>query len=131
VNESGLHSYVGKPKVTTYINGRLQGENPVLRAFAAIREWLAVAAPWWLQNRGVNIALQTDPEVVQRTSSHSSTRTFPCHLFFAIQDSPPPAAEGQLPSSPPVYTAEGTAAAPLAETMETGTVVRVQGTAMQ
>jgi hypothetical protein len=49
----------------------------------------------------------------------------PCSLLFAILDGfePPAAAEGQaqLPSTPPTYIAEDAAAAPLPQTMETGT----------
>lgn len=129
VNEACVSSYVGHPKITTYSHGRVNGEDPAQRAYIAVRAWLAVAAPWWLQHRGVNIALQTDAEVVQRTSQYTQTRTNPCHLFFAILDAPPPPAEGQPLSHPPVFQTEGTAPPPSAETMEAATMVQVQAQA--
>lgn len=125
INDVVLSSYIGKPKVTVRVNGQLQGEDPNQRAFAAVRAWMAQAAPWWLQQRGVNIAFQSDPEQVQRTSQYSTTRTNPCHLYLAIQDLPPNALEGAAEQAPPAYRL-AVASAPPAETMGGATVVRVQ-----
>jgi len=134
INALAAECYVGFRKY--YMNMRGY-ENGVEEAFAGIRAWLAVAAPWWLQRRGISIVLQTEDWKTVGMSVFER----PCHLFLAVISGhvPPPVAEGQTAEAPPVYPpqsaggphAHAAAPGPPAQTMETGThtgtMVHVQG----
>jgi len=76
LNESVIVTHIGKPKLTTFVNGRLQGEDPVERGLNALRAAMPQVTAWWMQNRGINVQLQICNPA--------------CTLHFAILDAPPP-----------------------------------------
>lgn len=100
INECVLRSYVGLPKMQTRINGRLQGEDPLERAYTHLRAFMPAVTAWWMTHRGINVVLTIGAHHQQQIDHYHSKLVAPCALMFAILPAP---SEQQLPR-----TTEGT-----------------------